>query len=75
MTILIISNEKRDDFMKIVKSLRESGLLMIGVSETIENEAKEQKGGLLSVLFSTLSATLLGNLLTDKEVKAKIHSQ
>ena len=31
--------------MKIVKSLEESGLLIKGVSEKIENEAKKQKGG------------------------------
>ena len=37
-----------------------------GVSETIKTEAKEQKGGLLSILLGTLGASLLGNLLTDK---------
>ena len=40
---LIIYNEEMDDIMKIVKSLQESGLLIKGVSETIKNEAKEQK--------------------------------
>ena len=34
-----------DDIMKIVKSLEELGLLIQGTSETIKNEAKEQKGG------------------------------
>ena len=43
MTTLIISNEEMNDIMKIVKSLEESGLLIKGVSETIKNEAKEQK--------------------------------
>ena len=42
-TSLIIYNEEMDDIMKIVKSLQESGLLIKGVSETIKNEAKEQK--------------------------------
>ena len=44
-TTLIISNVEMNDVMKIVKSLEESGsgLLIKGVSETIENEAKEQK--------------------------------
>ena len=37
-----------------------------GVSETIKNEPKEQKGGFLRMLPGTLSANLLGNLLTDK---------
>ena len=65
MIILIISNRERDDFMKIVKSLKESSLLIRGVIETIENEAKEQKGVFLSVLFGTIGASLLRNLLTD----------
>ena len=33
--------------MKVVKSLKESRLLIKGVSETIPNEAKEQKRGVL----------------------------
>ena len=55
-----------DDILKIVKSLEDSGVLLKGVSETIQNEAKEQKGGFLSMLLSTLGASLLGNLLTKK---------
>ena len=64
MTTLIISNEERNDIMKIVKSLEESGLLIKDVSEIIKNEAKEQKGGFLGMLLGTLGARLLGNLLT-----------
>ena len=56
ITTLIISNEKMNDIMKIVKSL----------SETIQDEAKEQKGGFLSMLLGTLVASLLANLLTGK---------
>ena len=55
-----------NDIMKIIKSLEESGLLIKRVSKTIKNEAKEQKGGSLSILLRTLGASLLGNLLTDK---------
>ena len=44
---LIISNEEMNDIMKIVKSLEESGLLINGVSETIQNEAEEEKGDFL----------------------------
>ena len=44
MTALIISTEEIEDIMKIVKSLQEWGLLIKRVTETIENEAKEQKG-------------------------------
>ena len=64
-TILIISNEEMND-MKIIKSLEKSGLLIEGACETIKNEAKEQKDRLLSMLLVTLSATLLGNILTGK---------
>ena len=52
------------DIMKIVKSLEDSGLLLKGVSETIQNEVTEQKGGFLGMLFDTLGAILLGNMLT-----------
>ena len=65
-TTLIISNEEINDVMKIVKSLQKSGLLIKGISEKFENEAKEQKGGLLEMLLETLGASLLRNLLTGK---------
>ena len=65
-TTLIISNDEMNDVMKIVNSLEESGLLIKGVSETIKNEAEEQKGGFCSMLLGTLGASLLGNLLTGK---------
>ena len=67
VTILIISNEEMNHIMKIVKSPKESGLLIIWVSETIKNEAKQQKGGFLGMLLGTLGASLLGNLLTGKD--------
>ena len=65
-TTLIISNEEKNDIMKIVKSLEESRLLIKGVSETTKNEAKEQKLGFLATLLGTLGASLLGNLLAGK---------
>ena len=39
---------------------------MKGVTETVKNETKEQKGGFLTMLLGTLGASLLGNLLTGK---------
>ena len=65
-TTLITSNEEINDIMKIVKSLEESGLLKKRVTETIKNEATEQKGGFLVMLLCPLGASLLGNLLTDE---------
>ena len=54
--------------MKIVKSLEESGSLIKGVSETIKNEANKQKKGFLSLLLDKIGASLLGNLLTGKDI-------
>ena len=61
-TILIISNDEINDIIKIVKSLQDSGLLLKGVTETVQNEVKEQKGEFLSMLLGTLDASLLGNI-------------
>ena len=66
-TTLIISNDEMKDVIKIVKSLEDSGLLMNGVSETVQNEARKQKGGILSMLLGMLGASLLGNILAGKE--------
>ena len=65
-TILIKSNDEMKDIIRIVKSLEDSGLLMEGVSKTIQNEAKEQKGRFVSMLLGTLDASLLGNILAGK---------
>ena len=46
------------------------GLLIKGVTETIENEAKRQKGGFIGMLLTTLGASLLGNLLAGKGAEA-----
>ena len=67
-TTLIISNKDMDDLIKIVKSLEDSGLLLKGVTESVQNEVKEQKGGFLSMLLGILGASLLGNLLTGKGI-------
>ena len=67
-TTSMISNENVEDIMKIVKSLKESGLLIKGISETIQNDAEEQKGGFLPTLLGTLAAGILGNTLKRKGV-------
>ena len=61
---LIIEQEDMKDIMKIIKALKNSGILLKGVSKTIKNETKEQRRGFLSMLLCTLGASLLGNLLT-----------
>ena len=67
-TNLIISNEEMNDIIKIVQALEDSNILLKGVTKTIKNETKEQKGGFLSMLLGTLGASLLGNLLTGKGI-------
>ena len=67
-TTLIISNEEMNDIMKIIQALEDSNILLKGVTKTIKNETKEQKGGFLSMLLGTLGASLLGNLLTGKGI-------
>ena len=61
---LIIEQEDMNDTIKIMEALENSAILLKGVTKTIENETKEQRGGFLSMLLGTLGASLLGNLLT-----------
>ena len=70
-TTLIISNKDMEDLIKTVKSLEDSGLLLKGVAESVQNEVKEQKGGFLIALLGTLGASLLENLLAGKGVNKK----
>ena len=65
-TTLIISNN--EDIIKIVKSLEDFDLLLKGVTETVQNELREQKGGFLSMVLGTLGASLLGNILTGRGI-------
>ena len=67
-TILIIPNNEMKHIIEIVKSLEDSGLLFKGVSETIQNDAKEQRGGFLSMLLGMLGTSLQGNILAGKGI-------
>ena len=57
-----------DHIMKIVQCLEDSNILLKGVSKTIKNETKKQKGEFLGMLLGTLGASLLGNLLRGKGI-------
>ena len=57
-TRLIISNDEMEGIIKIIKYLEDSSLLLKGAGETIQNETKEQKGGILGMLFRTLGASI-----------------
>ena len=67
-TTLIISNNEIEDIIKIVQALEDSNILLKGVTKTVQNEVKEQKGEFLSMLLDTLGGNLLGNLLTGKGI-------
>ena len=67
-TTLIISNEEINDIIKNVQGLKDSNILLKGLTKTIKKETKKQKGGFLSILKGTLGASLLGNLLTGKGI-------
>ena len=55
-----------NDIMKTVQAVEDSNILQKRITKTIKNETKEQKGGFLGMLLSTLGASLLGNLLAEK---------
>ena len=57
-----------NDIMKSVQVLEDYNVLLKGVTKTIKNETKEQKGGFLSMLLGTLGASLLRNLLVGKGI-------
>ena len=40
----IIEQEDMNDIIKIIEALENSGILLKGVTKTIENETKEQRG-------------------------------
>ena len=67
-TTLITSNEQMNYIIKIVQALEDSNILLKGVTKTIKNETKEQKGWFLSLLLNTLGASLLGNILAGKGI-------
>ena len=63
-----ISNEKMNGIIKILQALEDSNILLKGITKTIKNETKKQKGRFLSMLLGTLGASLLGNLLAGKGI-------
>ena len=67
-TALIISNEQMNGIMKFVQALEDSNILLKGVTKTITNETNKQKGGFLQMLWGTLGASLLGNMLAGKGI-------
>ena len=67
-TTLVFSNEDLNDILKIIMSSKNVVFLIKDVTETVKNEIKEQKGGLLGILAATIGASLLGNMLAGKGV-------
>ena len=69
MSTLLFSNEELNDIMKIINFLEDPGLLIKGVSETVDNEIKDQNGQFLGILAATLASSLLENMLARKGVE------
>ena len=65
---LVISKEDMDDIISIIKSLENLGVLIDRVWKTVKDETKEQESGFLGMLWGTLGASILGNILTGKSV-------
>ena len=65
-TTLKILNKETKNIIKIIQALKNSNILLKGVTKTIKNETRKQKGGVLSMTLVTLGANLLGNLLAGK---------
>ena len=63
-TTLIISNDDLNNLLEVIKTLEKNSILLDGITATVKNEVKEQKGGFLSILLGTLGSSLLGDLLT-----------
>ena len=62
------------NLLKIVKSLEDSGILLDGITETVKDEVKEQKGGFLSMLLGTLASNLLSDMLLSKKGRGVIRA-
>ena len=67
-TTFIISNEEINDIIKIIQALKDSNILLKGITKTIKNETKQQKGEFLGMLLGILGTGLLGNMLTGKGI-------
>ena len=68
VTTLIISNEEMNDTMKIARTFEDSNIFLKGVTKTIREKTKGEKGGFLSMLLGTVGASLFGDLLLGKGI-------
>ena len=65
---LAILNEDMNDIIRIIKLLENLDVLTDGVRETVKLDIEKQEGGFLAMLFRTLAASVLGNMLIEKVV-------
>ena len=65
---LVISNDDMDDIISIIKSLENSGILIDGISETVKHKIKKQEYGFFGMSIETSGASMLGNMLTGRDV-------
>ena len=62
---LFISNEVKNDIMKIIKSLEDLGVLIDGVTETVKHEIKKQEDRFLGTLLAPLAASLVQPVISS----------
>ena len=62
---LFISNEDMNDFIKIIKSLEDSGVLINWVTETVKHEVKKQECGFLGALLAPLAASVVQPVISS----------
>ena len=65
---LVISNEDMDDIIRFIESLQNSGVLIDGVSAILNMKLKKQKGAYLGILLENIDVSVLGNMLTGKDL-------
>ena len=58
---LVISIENMDGIVRIIKSLKNSNILIGGVS--VKHEIKNQEGGIVGILLGICDASMLGNMM------------
>ena len=54
-----------NDIIKIIKSLRDSGLLVDGATETVKHEIKKQEGGFLGGFLTPLVASIVQPVISS----------
>ena len=61
----IYFDEDMNDLFKNIKTLKDSGVLIDGVTETVKHKIKEQENGFLRALLAPLAASLVQTVISS----------